>query len=555
MEIKSAKFAPAELPYNILKQLSAQQRAQAENTWCDQRWRLNNLYYIVTAEDDKSEESKRQILRLAWAQKEFYDNMWYRNVVLKARQVYMTTFTQALALDMALFKPDTQIGVIAHTVEDAEAIFHSKIKFMYDNLPDFLKAALPQEKGNTRELVFGNGSRIRVATSLRSGTLDLLHVSEFAKICTQGRKKAEEVIAGSFGCVPQHGIIIIESTAEGPTGDFAKIYWNAVELDKAVRRGYEKRTPLDFKPFFFPSYRHPAYRIDEYEDVKISSKATEYFDLFSEESGIEFTPQYKAWYSRQMNTSGDLIRQEFPNTDVEAFMKRSEGAIFARQMTEAEDDNRVSKLPVMRGAPIDVAFDLGRNDSTAMWFYQTHGGWVNFIRTYEHRFVDVMHYVDILKEYSDKYGYRYGTLYLPHDGSHLHLNDVAGSTRDIFQKYGYRVRIVDRPNRKNVSIDIARRSMSFCRFDVDACDDGIKALKAYAWKWDNVYNVARDVPEHSAASNYADAFQTFAYKFKFPMGDTNRTDREKAKTYSRKASVRQSREINMWNPDTSHIII
>ena len=546
---------PEDTQKRLASHMSAQDYALAQNTMFDQRWRLNNLYKIVVADTFGGVETKRQTMKLAWAQQALYDNMWYRNVVLKARQVYMTTFSQAYGLDLALFKPDTQVGVIAHTVDDAEAIFVSKIKFMYDNLPQFLKDAVPYTTGNKREIYFANGSRIRVATSLRSGTIDFLHVSEFAKICTQGRNKAEEVIAGSFGTVPQHGTIIVESTAEGPTGEFADMYWNAVELDKSVQRGDEERTPLDFKPFFFPCYKHPAYRIKNHDRVKIPADTKTYFDQFEEEHGLTFEPEYKAWYARQMNTSGDLMKQEFPNNDVEAFRKRSEGLIFAKEVAAAEDEGRIAPLPVMRGVPVDVALDLGRNDTTALWFYQTVGGWVNFIRSYEHRLVDVMHYVEILREYEQKYKYSYGTLYLPHDGSHLRIDSIAGSTRDIFKKHGFHVRVVKRPPRKNVSIDHARRAFSFCRFDKKETEKGVEALRAYSWKWDEVYDTFRDEPLHNRASNYADAFQTFAYKFRHPSDPPKvASERDSLYTYKRDQKYYQSSNDG-WHIDTSHIII
>ena len=534
---------------------SAVEYAAIENTFGDQRWRLNNLYKITVTDSTGEGDARRQTMKMSWAQDRLYDNMWYRNIILKARQLGMTTFAQAYGLDLALFRPDTQVGIIAHTVEDAEAIFESKVKFMYDNLPKFLKDAIPYRTGNSREIYFANGSRIRVATSLRSGSLDMLHVSEFAKICAQGRKKAEEVIGGSLPTLAQYGLCVIESTAEGPIGRYNDMYWAANELDKAVRRGSEKRSPLDFKSFFFPCYEHPAYRIKDYKSVKLSSEAENYFEGLEESKGITCDPEFKAWYSRQMDVQGELMKQEYPNTPEEAFLRRTESSIFAKQVSDADEDGRITRLPVLRGAPVDVALDLGRNDATTMWFYQTHGGWVNFIRTFAHRFVDVMYYVDKLREFERIHNYSYGTIFLPHDGSHLRLDSVAGSTRDIFQKHGFRVRIVERPVRKNVSIDRARRAFSFCRFDEKECKDGIDALKAYAWKWDEVADIARDTPEHSPASDYADAFQTFAYRFQMPTERNAERKTDPNYMWTKWDELASKNHSSHYNPDTSHIVI
>ena len=53
-------------------------RQEWANTIGDQTWRLNHLYKIVVDDKGGEEEAKRQTLKLAWAQKDLYDNLWYR---------------------------------------------------------------------------------------------------------------------------------------------------------------------------------------------------------------------------------------------------------------------------------------------------------------------------------------------------------------------------------------------------------------------------------------------------------------------------------------------
>ena len=102
----------------------------------DPWWRLNNLYFIQDKYGNKVRFN-------AWPeQRDLYENMWYLNIVLKARQRGMTTFIQLFMLDRCLFNADTSAGVIAHTTKDAAAFFDTKIKFAYDNLPADLKVAI-----------------------------------------------------------------------------------------------------------------------------------------------------------------------------------------------------------------------------------------------------------------------------------------------------------------------------------------------------------------------------------------------------------------------------
>ena len=111
----------------------------AEKKMLDAKWRINNLYYIV----DK--QGRKIKFNLNWAQESLYDNMWYCNVILKARQLGISTFVCLLFLDRCLFNSNQSAGIIAHTLEDAQQLFR-RVKFAYDSLPDQLKSIITAEK-------------------------------------------------------------------------------------------------------------------------------------------------------------------------------------------------------------------------------------------------------------------------------------------------------------------------------------------------------------------------------------------------------------------------
>ena len=166
------------------------------------------------------------------AQIEFLRSLHYRNIILKARQLGFTTAIAIYFLDCALFRENIRAGVVAHTDDAAKKIFRDKYKFAYENLPPSLRNAMPLKRDSADELMFAhNGSSIKVSTSMRSGTLQYLHVSEFGKICAEFPKRADEVITGSIPTVSSNGIVIIESTAEGRVGHF----FNMVEVAKKNR--------------------------------------------------------------------------------------------------------------------------------------------------------------------------------------------------------------------------------------------------------------------------------------------------------------------------------
>src|SRR5829696_9052324 len=95
--------------------------------------------------------------------------------------------------------------------------------------------------------MFSNNSSIRVGTSLRSGTLQYLHVSEYGKLCAKYPEKAREVRTGALNTIQSGQVVFIESTAEGQEGHFFELS----EAARAKERRGVPLTPLDFK-FLFP---------------------------------------------------------------------------------------------------------------------------------------------------------------------------------------------------------------------------------------------------------------------------------------------------------------
>lgn len=275
----------------------------------DQWWRLNNLYWIIDEQGQKVKFTPNLV------QSSLFHSMWFLNIILKSRQHGITTFLCIYFLDSCLFSSNVHAGIIAHNREDAEAFFQDKVQFAYDNLPDFIRNSMKAETESARELAFSNGSSIRVGTSLRSSTNQLLHVSEFGKLCAKFPEKAREVVTGALNTVHQGQKIFIESTAEGKHGYF---YDYCQKAKDAKERGVEL-TPLDFKFFFFAWYDDPKNSLqDNHEVVTINQEMLIYFDGF-EKQGIKLTPQQKAWYVLKAEQQGDDMKREHPSTPDEAF--------------------------------------------------------------------------------------------------------------------------------------------------------------------------------------------------------------------------------------------
>ena len=222
-------------------------------------YRISHLYKILIKGDGEDDSDPGLVATFSpkRAQRRLIASFWHRNIILKARQLGMTTFIAIMFLDACLFRSNVRAGMIAQTDPIAKKLFRDKVKFAYDNLPDHVRRAMPLERESADELLFAHtGSSIQVSTSMRSGTLQYLHVSEFGKICADFPRRAQEVVTGSIPTVPANGVIFIESTAEGREGHF----YNMTMRAKALQ---EQGTPLtrkDYKLHFFPWFEEPNYR-------------------------------------------------------------------------------------------------------------------------------------------------------------------------------------------------------------------------------------------------------------------------------------------------------
>jgi hypothetical protein len=461
----------------------------------DRLWRLDNLYEIRGA------TGQVVPFRLNAVQRHLFDALHPMNVVLKARQLGITSFVQLFMLDACLFNSNVAAATVAHTLADAEAIFREKIRLPYERLPDDLKELVPIVSDSARVLSFANGSSLRVGTSLRSGTYQYLHISEHGKISAKFPDKALEIRTGALNTVHAGQTIFIESTAEGQGGDFYEL------CQQARRRANsgEQESPLDFRFHFFPWWQEPAYALDP-AGVTISSELDAYFDRLQGAGGVSLNDGQRAWYARKAELQGAEMAREFPSTPDEAFAAAVEGAYYAAELARAERDGRICAVPWEPAVPVNTFWDLGRNDDTVIWFHQRVGREHRFIDHYRNSGEGLGHYAQLLRER----GYSYGTHYLPHD---VELRELSTnrSRRDFLEGLGVRpIRTVPLTRDLRGGIQSVRAVLPACWFDAVKCAAGIADLRQYRRAWDDKRAVWQDLPQHDAASHAADAFRTFA---------------------------------------------
>lgn len=149
------------------------------------------------------------------------------NIVLKSRQMGISTLVAAYSLWLMLFYTDKNILVISKTQEVAKEIV-SKVRFANDNLPSWLKVQALDN--NKLSLKLKNGSRILAVSSAsdagRSFALSLLIIDEAAFI-----DKIDEIWTAAYPTLSTGGRAIILSTPNGVGNLFHKM-WKDAEAKK-----------------------------------------------------------------------------------------------------------------------------------------------------------------------------------------------------------------------------------------------------------------------------------------------------------------------------------
>jgi hypothetical protein len=344
------------------------------------RWRMDNLYWIITKDGTK------ELFAMNRAQRHFFENylnpddptrFFFRNLVLKSRQLGFTTFIDIWILDEILFKTNREGLIIAHAVKDATEIFDRKIDYAIRNMSEEVKNAAFKLKSNSAKKIqviidygeeVGSTSSIQVSNSGRSGTFHYVHISEFAKLCLAYPKVAAEVETGTFPAVPFDGSIFIESTAEGMAGRFYELF----------TEGWPKRdtiTPMRSRVMFMPHFYNWQYDDSEMAKITETIPVAEMdlceidwaeYQMLHNLNDLEITYYYMKWLQLGGKNSTEAVNklhQEFPTTWEEAFLSTGQAYFPAGKV-----------LTMLSAAKPGIKGELTTNDKGAVVFQETSAG-------------------------------------------------------------------------------------------------------------------------------------------------------------------------------------
>ncbi len=290
-----------------------------------------------------NKQRKLQRLEFNSVQKEYHANRSNFDVIMKARKLGMTTYKCAEFFHDTIFRPNTNTTIIAHSLDTTIEIFE-KVRFFYENLPNFLRPKL--KRNNQRALVFMESADGRPLNSKyvvgtagnhrfgRGKDIDNLHLSEYAFY-----SKPEKIKMGAMQALRDGGKVCIESTANG-FNDFHQEWQDA-------KQGLSR-----FRSHFFPWFLDPTLWLDVIKGEELSLSQNEQLIMKKHSLSLE----QMAWRRQKVLELRDKFPQEYPLNDIEAFLSSGRPVFDNRKLNE--------QLVSLTGEkPIEVA----ENGSFKIW--------------------------------------------------------------------------------------------------------------------------------------------------------------------------------------------
>ena len=442
-----------------------------------------------------------------------------RMVLLKSRQTGASTLYLIKGLDDILTRSAFEAGLQANGLEEAKSL-KSRADLAYNSMPSWFNASLSIERdtSNKQELSFSNESKLRVATSFRSATLNSLHVSELGKIAETDPKKIEELRTGTMQAIKVGNQITFESTAMGEDNYFHELWEQSVE-------SRDKMGPTDFNPVFLSLWddndcRVPGATLDQIGELadetpqEIIDYLLGYRDRYKEEMGKDLAfeeespehyERFLFWLQKVKEFGYDMskMNQEYPDVPSAAFAASKDSSYYSSLLNQMVKSKGHIKQGVY-DSYLDVyaAMDLGMNDTMVIIWFQVQSREIRIIDAYGNSGEALGHYANVLRRYKNL-----KRLYLPHDANVRDLS--AGESRvKMFRDLGItNITVLPKTNSVQDDIELVRSMIPIMWFEKSKTATLYKKLTKYQKKWDEVNEVFKNEPLHNEASNWADALR------------------------------------------------
>lgn len=187
-----------------------------------------------------------------------------------------------------------------------------------------------------------------------------------------------------------------------------------------------------------------------------------------------------------------------------SFESANVGAYYGKQIVDLREDHRIAHFdpPLYRpDLEVHTAWDLGIRDMTSVWWFQLVGNDIHFIDHESHANLGLKEWALILG--NKPFAKNYGTHIAPHD---IKVRELGTGVSRLESAEQLGIRFEQCPKQDIMDgIELVRRTLPKCRFDLARCSEGVDALAAYRAKIDKDNSPL--APLHDWSSHTADAMR------------------------------------------------
>jgi len=183
---------------------------------------------------------------------------------------------------------------------------------------------------------------------------------------------------------------------------------------------------------------------------------------------------------------------------------RFSGGVYAKWIDELKRKGKLTdKVLHDTEYPVSTLWDLGYGDTNTIWFFQEAPNEILFIDYYESSGEGIGHYCEMLKEKP----YTYFAHYVPQDAKKK-LMEANGRSivEQAYKDHGVKMSVIPETTHANRHAAL-RKVLPNCWFNADKCKDGIEALMAYHYQYDEDLQQFRKDPVHDWSSHASCALE------------------------------------------------
>lgn len=239
----------------------------------------------------------------------------------------------------------------------------------------------------------------------------------------------------------------------------------------------------------------------------------------TQEQQAESLAEYQALYGVDFGQA--MFDQEY----MCSFTGATVGAYFGAEVSRAEREGRIGKVPIDERYPVHCVMDLGKATNNPVWLFQVIQKQLRVVGFYQPESEDLDDWCVDLRDAGFS-----GNTYVPHDI----MVTEWGSNKTRFDRLLERKMNPRRVARVSVAdgLQAGRMAINAAVFDADACELGIEGLKNYRREWDDALKTFRETPVKDWAEHIGSSWRYLGLAWKEAVPPKEKTAKPKQLEYT-----------------------